>query len=120
MANVDRIEGNKILANFEGFPYRLSDQGISDNDIDTDVERWEVSIDCWLTAEEMEYSSSWDWIMAVVNKISVLDTIEFKGDGIVLFGILEEMSMFECSLDIDYVYECCVSFAKWYLESKSV
>lgn len=72
------------------------------------------------TPEEMLYSTSWDWLMPVVEKIGKLwaeyPVIDWQNDR----AVDEFMLVCGLPLDtpIDKAYQAVVKFIKWYNENK--
>jgi len=106
------LEGNKLIAEFMGAKYydcyknSIYPNGISIWKYDTPPKE-----DCtilWNTPD-MQYHTSWDWLMPVVEKIEKLPFIEERAsDG------HDKISLI---YDINNVYPQVVEFIKWYNEN---
>ena len=106
-------EQNRLIAEF---------MGIRSDDGKTSHESSEYYYeDC-----ELEYHTSWDWLMPVVEKIEGLhytvnisaSMMYINGDnGIIVkpINIDKELGLNK----LDAVYRACVEFIKWYNETKN-
>ena len=117
MTSEEIIEGNKLIAEFMNA--KPSDLG----------KPWKEWMD-----SELEYHSSWDWLMSVVQRISELDYE-------IIFEIKPKweestFSIYDCENNdilvdsfnisreyipinlIEYVWDECVCFIKWYNNQK--
>jgi len=115
------LEGNKLIAEFDNKKWDIENNrgrvGLFVLDSDAEI------------AYELDYHSSWDWLMPVVEKIQHLENklpvrIDFQ---IYLLGAVElhidykrvfGMSAFEPGTLINAVYEGVIEFIKWYNEQK--
>jgi hypothetical protein len=120
MSNVDLREGNKKLAEFMGWNFVGSDSEF--------VEGWGSwygdGFEFICDDDELSFGS-WDDIMEVVDKIESMgydSNIEFTNYNQHSCSFLDSDAD-GCSAisdsKLNAVYECCLSFAKWYLENKS-
>ena len=130
MKDINIEEANKLIAEFIGYPYFLSDSGV-DSWGDDDVERWEIGIDIYCKIDELEFHSSWDWLMDIVDKIERLgyDTLISKGYAISNYGTYyveigkdfctgeehkEVILSYLTKSKIESVYLAVITFIKWY------
>lgn len=99
------IEGNRLIAEFMGGRPFYSDRtctevvayfGIHDKPAQTYF-------------DDLEYHSSWDWLMPVINKLPKDQSTMAYCDN--LFDNMSD-GFFEC--DIDKVWLAVVNFIKWY------
>jgi len=73
----------------------------------------------YLNPDELLYDTSWDWLMPVVEKITVLSTQDYESD---IYG--EYMGRFEIiddcfmSANIEVIYKTIIEFIKWYNKNK--
>lgn len=115
-------EGNKLIAEFmkiSDFKMNVYDRFLMDTPYSTG----------WFSFEDLEYNTSWDWLMAVVEKIETLE----DNDGFIPYSL--EIERNECTVKdyrngvsvieyiegetkIDAVYKCVVSFIEWHNEQK--
>ena len=102
------IEGNKLIAEFMGYEPRIQSwRGMKDNTTYKINERWFPN---WT----LQYHTSWDWLMPVVEKICEIDNqadVEFA-----LLRNSANLEIFKTSIlcHIDGVYERVIQFIKWY------
>ena len=103
MNNNEILEGNKLIAEFDGYPKGLNPDYI------------------------LKYHTSWDWLMPVVENIRGIEngdggryTFNWK-DYKVWFskwqdgsGIISECCMISGTTPIQAIYESVVEFIKWY------
>jgi|SRR6478609_6864985 len=88
----DIIEGNKLIAEFEGY-------------YTTDGKEWARSNK--RLVDEYKYHSSWDWLMPVVEKIWQLQNSEYSKEW-------EDFCRLKIHETIQKVYQAVVEFIKWY------
>jgi hypothetical protein len=115
------IEGNKLIAEFMGAFYSTSDQpnpywvGVPDNGQ-------------YLGTHRLQYHSSWDWLMPVVERIEGLHSIlEHKyinvriTQGYVVIEGAHKEILFNTSIEgskIKATWLAVVEFIKWYNKQK--
>lgn len=125
-------ENNKLIAKFMGY---MCDNPEEDSCtfetpfmINTsDKENWEADINdwnSWLRADEMQYHTSWDWLMPVVEKI---ESFVYE-NGCAKYNVIIEQSWVDIidnhtsdeivGVDADSkdiaVYKAVVEFIEWY------
>lgn len=127
---------NELIAEFMGMHKADSDKLLLTPEfvmIDKDKNYWSLN--------KLEYATSWDWLMPVVEKISKFVYDEYKtnnGYKDVIekdyayprtFAMLNSekfmvrfnrMTLHESESLIDATYQAIVEFVKWYNENKSV
>lgn len=106
-------ENNSLVANFMGYSYFLSDSGV-DSWGDDDVERWEIGIDNYLKIEELEFHSSWDWLMDVISVIKTMGI----GVGDDSYHLIDNIDSNLINIDIKETYLTVIEFIKRYNENK--
>ena len=93
---------NKLLAEFMGYiDNGCSEEGFLINPItnyDEDI-------------ADLKYDTSWDWIMPVAKKCFALNNENDK---------YESIHYALADLDIDRVYNACVSFVEWYNKQNNI
>ena len=70
----------------------------------------------WVTVEQMQYHSSWDWLMPVVEKIEKtnLGDVIIHGKNLVEISYNKQTQLyFESSL-LENTWLACVEFIEWY------
>jgi hypothetical protein len=93
MNNEEILEGNKLIALFDGYEIK-------------DTKWWKNGL--WTTEKYLEYNSSWDRLMPVIKKIRQLCTSD------------EEWKRFEFIIgnlryiDIIPTFKSVVAFIEWY------
>ena len=113
MENKEIIEGNKLVAEFDGW---VIDNSFPDKDR-TYIKNGGIELDT-----TFKYHTSWDWLMHVVEKIESLGyDFEFKKQGkftnVRFKGIID----YNCKRydNITAIYNAVVEFIKWYNENKN-
>ncbi len=100
MKTSEAIEGYKTLAEFMG----LSEQYI-------DARKF-----CWISGPN--YSTDWNWLMPVVEKIESLEYDVEIGTTYVRIARSDDsgfgLDEWICAPKIEEVFNACVEFAKWY------
>lgn len=116
MENNEILEGNKLIAEFMG----LKKQGFGANEHFTDNGNRIVA-----TSNGLQYHTSWDWIMPVVEKINLDRRVEevsvsmgktriwFKHEFYIQYPVNPHYNTItQCFLTV-------VEFIKWYNENKT-
>ena len=117
----DILEGNKIIAEFLGInPQRI----VSEMPINKDGNYCNGNGDldkygnpCYLVyAPSLQYNSSWDWLMPVVEKIHKMEeyTEEYTSEQVIYAPILQAIPLY----GITGVWREVVEFIKWYNQQK--
>lgn len=112
-------ENNKLIAEFMGIPNR-TEYGIFTGEAYTEVKG---NDDEWIVAR---YHNSWDWLMPVVEKISLMPTVDDDfyyprtfgmrdADGHFLFRF-NRQPLYTASSLIEVTHCAVVEFIKWYNE----
>ncbi len=75
MTNEQIIEGNKLIAEFDGWVLTIGNfahafNGKEDNAQETKRRNRLIGFDDCIDNEDLKYHSSWDWLMPVAKKIS--------------------------------------------------
>lgn len=119
-------EGNKLIAEFMGFDWQNYTKWIVDEDKSYSKMYGNKEIEVPVIIEYLEYHSSWDWLMPVVEKIHLMrivaDVIITPGKTKILMQNPvgkefsspfkpENSSITECWI-------CVVEFIKWYNQHK--
>ena len=143
MKTEEILKGNTLIANFLGYEidsiaeelgetprYYVSDrlECVADG-----VDWWDTydgDWTSWLTADQMKFHSSWDWLMPVVEKI---ETLIFGEDEYFNFQILGGCSVYIISshgrelvsIDneqskLECAYKAAIEFLKWYNKNKQL
>lgn len=116
------IEGNKILAEFDGWKDKgvLHPYGRSKFNLYSHPDKFG---DLWI--EKMKYHSSWDWLMEVVEKIegtAMAHVCMFnKSCWIEFYGVHNDPCKFSRT-DNTFkmnVFLTCVEFVKWHNQNKA-
>jgi hypothetical protein len=129
MTQKEIIEGNKLIAEFMGYEKTIYSDVFRGELYALDVSKGEI-----YAISQMQYHTSWDWIMPVVEKIESIEDCEKNN---FQFSILSDN---ECEIFgkyIDYqhprfsylncvkenskiksVYKTAIDFIKWYNENK--
>ena len=92
---MENNKNNKIIAEFMGFKYNK-----------LKVKKWEDT-NGWQYSE-LEYDSSWDWLMPVLNKISKIATVEDSERK----GLEQRLNPY--IYNMNDIYEGVIEFIKWY------
>lgn len=95
MTNKKILDGNKLIAEFIKLPYIGKNiYGFSGDVFDLTVGEVKGNILCYANAESMQFHSSWDWLMLVIDKIESLEgsnpfkdnpKVKFQGDHVEIF-----------------------------------
>ena len=65
----------------------------------------------WVTVEQMQFHTSWDWLIPVVEKIEkTYAYVDIKGCAVNISTIVETSA----PTKIEAVYMACVEFIEWY------
>lgn len=111
MSNVSVVENNRLLAEF--IEMQSTNIGWFDSE---SVLRLVYTSDN--TFDELLFHSSWDWLMAVVDKIESIGDYYVKIVGCnCIIGCKEGFDVYVDSFKDskkESVYDCCTSFVKWY------
>lgn len=120
MENKEIIEGNKLIAFFMDLTdNNYGQQFIVENNKD------------WVSASNLKFHTSWDWLMPVVEKIKKLE-FEFNtfSDYTKTEKYRNEVRISELSVDkycrilirntdmLDAIFNAVVEFIKWYNETQ--
>lgn len=97
-------EGNKLIAEFMG--YDPTGREVYD------TENAEFPFYRKGTWDDVEYDTSWDWLMPVVEKINM------NSMGANIDYVRDVISLPICS-DISKVYSAVIQFIQWYNENKN-
>jgi len=98
----DIATGNKLIAKFDEFPYDSPEQFI------VTETNCEFPYDRPGTIDDLQYHSSWDWLMPVVEKIESL-TNNLKPDGIRL-QVCIESRVGSSQEEPDWIQQCYITF----------
>ncbi len=101
MTQEEIIEGNKLIAMFDGL--EKSDM--------KDMEKYYFTVYGYLTIEDLEYHSSWDWLMPVVKKCSKILNNDKEGSLIAPFFSINKALL---EIEIDKLWKSVIEFIKWY------
>lgn len=105
-------ESNKLIAEFMGY--------VNTTPEDRDFNIYQKDGEPLIEAMSMKYHTSWDWLMAVVEKIEEL------GHGVTIYRkgchINNEVNFstngFNHSSKIEQTYKAVIEFIKWYNQNK--
>lgn len=114
------IENNKLIAEFMG--------GLYNNQSRLSLQSNEI----WLpyhgvcnyksdNGKSLNYHSSWDWLMPVLEKIRSIDNKAKEDFKIKLLHYQRNnKTIFDLSIleSKEYIYNACIEFIKWYNENK--
>ena len=103
---MENTENNKLIVEFMGAELDVSCAHYDECEVDPTLIKNVNPL--WRRYDEMEYHSSWDWLMPVVEKIK--KNVEPK-QWEYLMSVLRLM-------DIIKMHEAVVDFIKWYNENK--
>jgi hypothetical protein len=113
------LEGNKLIAEFMGGkqkPIRYSLVHKPEIFYETGIKR--PFGGCKMTADELIYHSSWDWLMPVVGKIeSIHDGVSICAESCEIFSFNVkhyDNKFFVEKSKIEATYKAVISFIKWY------
>jgi len=117
---MNHLENNKLIAEFMGHKDILN--GIYDIPVPEHLNGIGYII------EKMEYHTSWDWLMPVVDKIEIT-SVDGEDNSDEFFNVVIEV--FECNINgsgrtvcgvgqnkIEATYKAVVEFIKWYNKNK--
>lgn len=98
------IEGNKLIAEFMGRKGKVN------------AHLYWVNVPSvkWVTIEQMQFHSSWDWLMPVAEKI--MDYC-FENDGEEDL-ITKFYDIRDTIPDIHRTWSACIDFIRWYNQNK--
>lgn len=115
------LEGNKLIAEFVGGKYCIRDKR---------SEQWGFrnlpNIPHWVSEQALDYHSSWDWLMPVVEKIHATPAVIFEYTiSLIPFCRImycpknQEHHYFKSQeingiTGIEAVYDCVCAFIQWY------
>lgn len=110
---MDTIEGNKAIAEF------CEMDACASQEHRTNKCYWVLFKKMYYKADEMEFHTSWDWLMPVVQKIKgVYANLDLELSMMVekTFIILD-LTIFA---DVDTVYSAVLQFIQWYNQNKPI
>lgn len=103
------LKDNELIAEFMGAtPCKIDVKSIGIVD-GYECDEFKLAID------ELEYNSSWDWLMPVVEKISGLVPRAFERS--LDIGPLSPLAELRINSTISEVYKAIVEFIEWYNEN---
>lgn len=95
MTQEEKIEGNKLIAEFMDIETTLHDCNVF------------YRFGCYLKdVSVLEYHSSWNWLMPVVEKIKQLKIEEFGKKKPIMSALMD--------VDIEPLYQAVIEFIKWH------
>lgn len=97
---MNTLEGNKLIAVFSG----LKDPMYNGIWLDS------IKFRAFYT-EELEFHTSWDWLMPVVEKIERLDTLDRSRE---FNRAIDRLISLPIYTDISTVYKAVLEFIQWY------
>lgn len=99
---------NELIADFMEFPYKRTGLTFSEPRV------------LFVSKAKMEYHTSWDWLMPVVDKIERLgNRCEIGITKCKIYSADYNRETFYAATKILAVYEHVVDFIKWYNETQS-
>ncbi|NTW33877.1 MAG: hypothetical protein HGB12_14890 [Bacteroidetes bacterium] len=109
MTNQEIFEGNKLIAEFMEFPYNDSEQFI--------ISYYYLE-DRPGTIDDLEYNSSWEWLMPVVEKCEKIPVCNKGGFAFIINGTLcaWDCYTFIEKTKLEAVYKAVIAYIKWYNE----
>jgi len=120
MNNQEILDGNKLIAEFMKLPYIGKDMhGFSGYVFDLAVGKIKGNVLCYASTENMQFHSSWDWLMPVVHKCYKLQ----YGKGWSKSNCLQycmSSDYFMAENAIELVYKEVIEFIKWYNKNKEL
>jgi len=99
LSKIDEMESNKLIAEFMGMNIHHNDKSMM---VRKTLQGNEV-----LYIDKLEYHSSWDWLMPVINKIRSMDST-YEVEEVGKYDWDNEISHYE--FDLDLTYESVVEF----------
>ena len=134
MTREEIIEGNKLIAKFEGAEELDKSSGLLDSSLCLDMLHPIKNKKEYISLTELKYHSSWDWLMPVVEKIESTDplggivmiqqgmcritsrmlgdnSIKASNDNYFLLGVKGKLLS---------TYKSVVEYIKWYNENKHI
>lgn len=119
MEKEEIIEGNKLIAEFDKYEFKYTDFfGLQCKE----PYLWKNG--SWTRIRNLEYHSSWDWLMSCIRKIRTIDIItninyNIEGDFIIEGLTKKEILNFifnreDFKSDIEMCWCGVVEFIKWY------
>jgi|SRR6185312_3194292 len=103
------LEGNKLLAEFDGIKIGKS------------IYSWRIGCREPIQEHHLNYHASWGWIMPLIGKIKKMqhDPIEcFMGTTLERYAQFNHITEMSISTPMESVYERLVDFVKWYNSKK--
>ncbi len=105
------VEGNKLIAEFMGEKVEYT------NKYDDGTEKYFL----WFTKQrlsidQLKYSTSWDWIMPVVQKIGKIEIINAGVEGCELYDNIDYALR---PAKIEVVWLAVTEFIQWYSKNKA-
>jgi hypothetical protein len=118
MENNEIIKGNKLIAEFMGYkyyPHPAKDSGWR-------KEKGHLKLHGYFlcrTNKQLEYHSSWDWLMPVVEKISETYTVNIQSYPVMGFDVRFNEGTYrraysENESAIKAVWTAVIKFIEWY------
>lgn len=119
MTKQEIIEGNKFIAEFRQLPYVGKDvYGFSGDVFNLIGEEIKGNVLCYASTENMQFHSSWDWLMPVVHKCYKLQYGKgWSKANCLQYCIISDYFMAENAIEL--VYKEVVKFIKWYNSKKN-
>jgi len=116
METIEILEGNKLIAEFMGYE-KYTIKGKSDG---YRIVKINTGITFDSCVGSLEFHSSWDWLMPVVEKIELSGyVVNIKGISVSISRLLADDSIVQyvcgnLSKKIELVYITVIEFIKWY------
>lgn len=109
----DNLSDNELIAEFMGMPHE------KDPFVKSNEKYWHYK-ELGVMSESLQFDTSWDWLMPVVEKIGGL--WESPGEDGETEESMQVRRLMEMELDsgIEKIYANVVEFIKWYNETKPV
>ena len=117
MKNQEIIEGNMLIVEFMGYNCPNSSTSsfyIEDHNRVTGMNGRYDFTDHWYTLEEVEYYTSWDWLIPVIDKITSMQ--EYPDFKIHTSFQFHDGGIYINTKYIENTWEQVVEFIKWYNE----
>lgn len=114
---MNTTEGNKLIAEFMGGVYYA------------DCSRWGGNIPGYCDSDELQYHTSWDWLMPVFEKIESTKCKRYNRDYVPTITIGRKSCVITVYFDTDFVtlgsskieaaWNAIVDFIQWYNDDKN-
>lgn len=112
MTEQEITEGKKLIAEFIGYDWKNYEKTIVDEDKSYARLSGDREIDVPLTEEDLEYHTSWDWLMPAWNKFKDIEFSPPFPQG--HYRICDHIKNAICNCDIELAFKELVEGIKWH------